>query len=143
MMYRVEAMTKESYHEYMCGGNNYGVRNLDIEAISKEDAINRAKQENKNLIINEKYVLSFEEITQKKEKEKANRIAFEKAEQERKEKRLAKEIEKANKMGLTLDEYKKLQSQTRKIKRLEKEITQLEKELAFKKNILNNIKNAD
>lgn len=59
------------------------------------------------------------------------RVAREKA--ERKAKREAKEAEKAAAAGMTVTEYKVAKAKATKRKRLEKEIAELEKELAAKR----------
>ena len=130
-IYRVERMTERSYHSYMCGSNEYGpVEHLNIEADSKEEAIKKA--EKKGFVVNS-YVRTLEEI---EEEEKAREERFRQIEEEakaRKEKRLAKEVEKAKAAGMTVEEYRKDKAHKAYIKRLEREIDDLEKELIEKR----------
>lgn len=66
---------------------------------------------------------TFDERTAEIEAEKAEKRA----------KRDAKEAKKAEKMGLSLDEYKREKAKNAKIRRLEKEIEKLEKDLDEKR----------
>ena len=69
--YRVQMMTENDYHAYMCGSNYYRTDYYDVEAEDKAEAIEIAKRNNPSYRINESYV---EEIAQliyiKSEKDK-------------------------------------------------------------------------
>jgi uncharacterized protein with von Willebrand factor type A (vWA) domain len=60
--YRIEMMNNASFHNYMCGGNNYRVDYYDVEANNVEQALAIAKQDNPNYHINAGFV---SEITEK------------------------------------------------------------------------------
>lgn len=54
--YRIEMMNDASYHNYMCGGNNYRVDYYDVEADGTEQALAIAKQDNPSYHINAAFV---------------------------------------------------------------------------------------
>lgn len=58
--YRVEMMTVKSYGAYMSGSNNYYVKTVEIEAETVAEAIEKAKKENADMVINENYVKKVE-----------------------------------------------------------------------------------
>ena len=62
MIYRVEMMDRGSYHEFMTGGYNYRVQYFEIEAETAEEALAIAKTNNPNLVANEGYVRTVEEL---------------------------------------------------------------------------------
>ena len=51
-LYRVEYMSGDSYNNYMCGGNNYCVNEIDILAESGEEALKIVKENKPNVVIN-------------------------------------------------------------------------------------------
>jgi hypothetical protein len=55
-IYRIEMMNNASFHNYMCGGNNYRVDYYDVEADSAEQALVIAKQDNPSYHINDGFV---------------------------------------------------------------------------------------
>ena len=59
--YRIEMMTNASFHNYMCGGNNYRVEYYDVDADTAEQAAAIAKQDNPNYHINDGYVCEIAE----------------------------------------------------------------------------------
>ena len=70
-IYRIEMMNETSYHNYMCGGNNYRVDYYDVEADNVEQALAIAKQDNPSYCINAGFVREIAEkhyITSEKDK---------------------------------------------------------------------------
>lgn len=59
--YRIEMMNDASFHNYMCGGNNYRVDYYDVDADTAEQAVAIAKRDNPNYHINEGYVREIAE----------------------------------------------------------------------------------
>lgn len=130
-IYRVERMTETNYNRYMCGSNEYGpVEYLNIEADSKEEAIKKA--EKKGYVVND-YVITLEEVERQERERQERWERYEAEEKAKKEKRLAKEAEKAKAAGMTVEEYRKDKAHKAYIKRLEREIDELEKELIEKR----------
>jgi hypothetical protein len=60
-IYRIEMMTEASYHNYMCGGNNYRVDYYDVEAESAEQAVAIAKQDNPSYYVNAGFIREIAE----------------------------------------------------------------------------------
>ena len=128
--YRVEMMTKEEYSKMMRGEIWYHVDHANIEAETVAEAIETAHRLNPDMVINEGFVKTLEEIEAEK-KLAEERWAEEKAKKEAtKAKRLANEIAKAEAEGLTLDEYKAKKNHERKIKTAEKAVAEAKKALA-------------
>ena len=128
--YRLEMMIKEEYDKMMRGEIWYHVDNAIIEAETIAEAIEKAHRMNPDMVINEGFVKTLEEIeAEKKLAEK--RWAEEKAKKEAdKAKRLANEIAKAEAEGLTLSEYRAKKNHERKIRTAEKAVTEAKKKLA-------------
>lgn len=59
--YRIEMMNDASFHNYMCGGNNYQVDYYDVEADNAEQALAIAKQDNPSYHINASFVREIAE----------------------------------------------------------------------------------
>ena len=89
-IYRIEMMTKSDYHEYMMGGYSYWGCKIDIEANTADDAVEIAKSNNPEMIINTDYVWTVAELEEMKAKKMAEREAYLKAEKERKAKAKAR-----------------------------------------------------
>ncbi len=138
--YRLEMMTKEEYDKMMRGEIWYHVDHTIIEAETIAEAIETAHRMNPDMVINEGFVKTLEEIeAEKKLAEK--RWAEEKAKKEAdKAKRLANEIAKAEAEGLTLGEYKAKKNHERKIRTAEKAVAEAEKALAEAKKRLEELK---
>jgi hypothetical protein len=138
--YRIEMMAKGDYHEYMVGGYNYRVHRVDIEANTAEEAVEVAKSNNPEMVINTDYIRTVAELEEMEAKRKAESEAYWKAEEERKAKAKAhkeeREKAKAEALGLTVEEYKAKKSQEKKANNLREKIAELEKELARAKRAL-------
>lgn len=126
-IYRVQRMTETSFHNYMGGGYNFSVENLDILAETAEEAIKLAEKE--GYVVNKGYVRTLAEI----EAENARRIAEAEAkaakEKASKERKMAREAEKANALGLTAEEYKRYKKDKAIAKKLPVEIAECEEEM--------------
>jgi predicted RNase H-like nuclease (RuvC/YqgF family) len=133
-LYRIEMMTRSSYHNMMTGSNNYSVRKVDIEADTPNKAIEIAKANAPGMIINEEYIKTVVELEEKEAKRRAEIEAYRKAEEEKKLKakarKEAREAEKAAELGLTITEYKVKLKHDKKVREVEKRITALKEELA-------------
>lgn len=128
--YRLEMMTKEEYNKMMRGDIWYHVNYATIEAETVAEAIEMAHRMNPEMIINEGFVKTLEELEAAKKLVEESR-AKEKAKKEaEKAKRLANEIAKAEAEGLTLAEYKAKKSHERKIRAAEKAVAEAKKALA-------------
>ena len=60
-IYRIEMMNEASYHNYMCGENNYRVDYYDVEADNAEQALAIAKQDNPSYYVNAGFVREIAE----------------------------------------------------------------------------------
>jgi hypothetical protein len=145
--YRIEMMTTNHYHNFMMGGNNYWVDKVDIEANTAEEAIEIAKKNNPEMIINTNYVKTVAELEEMEAKRKAEWEAHLKAEEEKKEKAKARKIErekaKAEELGLTIEEYRVKVKHDKKVRDTEKRIATLKMELAKEEEYLKKLlKNA-
>ena len=145
--YRIEMMTAKHYHEFMMGGNNYWVDRIDIEANTAEEAIEIAKKNNPEMVINTDYVKTVAELEEMEAKRKAEFEARLKAEEEKKAKAKARKLErekaKAEELGLTIEEYKAKVKHDKKVRDAEKRIAELKMELAKEEKYLKNLlKNA-
>ena len=132
--YRIEMMTTNNYHKFMTGGNNYWVDKVDVEANTAEEAIEIAKKNNPEMVINTNYVKTVVELEEIKAKEDAEFEARLKAEEEKKAKAKARKVErekeKAKALGLTIEEYKAKVKHDKKVRDTEKRIAALKVELA-------------
>ena len=130
--YRIEMMTSESYHNYMCGSNNYFIKTIEVEADSKEEAIAIVKAKNKenndDYVINDKYVITVEEYEKTEAEKKAKWEAYEKAQAEKR----AKRRERENQPGVKAKRnYKRANTEIEKAK---KEIETLKRKIAYYEN---------
>ena len=137
--YRVEMMTRGDYHEYMIGGHNYRIRKVDIEANTAEEAVEIAKKNNPEMIVNV-YVRTVAEL----EELEAKRMAEYEAEEEKKAKEKARKAErekaKAEALGLTVEEYKAKVKHDKKVRDTEARIAALKAELAKEEKYLEKLK---
>ena len=120
-------MTYSDYCHYMSGGYNFSVENLHIEAESPEEAVKMAEAE--GYMVNKNYVKTVAELEAEEAARKAYidaEIAKEKAAKARK---AAREAEKAEAMGMTVEEYKTYKKKVALLKKLPKEITEVENEI--------------
>ncbi len=142
--YRIEMMTRGDFHEMMTGGYNYWVRKDDIEANSAEEAVEIAKRNNPDLVINVDYVRTVAELEEKEAKRLAEREAYWKAEEEKKAKAKARKAErekaKAEALGLTVEEYKAKVKHDKKVRDTEARIAALKAELAKEEKYLEELK---
>ncbi len=137
--YRVERMKHADYIAYMGGAYNYDVEVVEVQAETAEEAA--AKAAAVGYTVNEGYIKTVEEIAaEDAAREAAYQARQEKAEA-RKEKRLATEMRKAQDAGMTVEEYRKAKARKAQITRLEREIAELEKQLANKKALLEKVRN--
>ena len=138
--YRIEMMTTNNYHKFMTGGNNYWVDKVDVEANTAEEAIEIAKKNNPEMVINNNYVKTVVELEEIKEKEEEEFEAWLKDEEEKKARAKARkaerEKEKAEALGLTIEEYKAKVKHDKKVRDTEKRIAALKVELAKEENYL-------
>lgn len=126
-IYNVQRMTYNDYCNYMSGGYNFSVENLHIEAESPEEAVKMAEVE--GYMVNKNYVKTVAELEAEEAARKAYidaEIAKEKAAKARK---AAREAEKAEAMGMTVEEYKTYKKKVALLKKLPKEITEVENEI--------------
>ena len=126
-IYNVQRMTYSDYCNYMGGGHDFSVENLHIEAESPEEAVKMAEAE--GYMVNKNYVKTVAELEAEEVARKAYidaEIAKEKAAKARK---AAREAEKAEAMGMTVEEYKTYKKKVALLKKLPKEITEVENEI--------------
>ena len=126
-LYRVERATENDYHDMMCGSLNYSIDKVDIEAESPEEAIKLAEKE--GYVVNKSYVKTVAEL-EAKEAAFWARMDEERAKEEAaKARKAAREAEKAEAMGMTVEEYKTYKKKVALLKKLPKEITEVENEI--------------
>lgn len=142
-IYRIEMMTKASYHEFMTGGYNYAVDYVNVEAETAELALDFAKRNYGEYIINEAYIPTVEELEAEAKKKQERQEAAHREAEEKKAKAKARKEErekaKAEELGLTLEEYKAKVKHDKKIQLAEKEIKRLKIELAKAEKYLENL----
>jgi hypothetical protein len=142
--YRIEMMTETDYHDYMCGGYNYWVHKVDIEANTAEEAVAIAKNSNPKMVINTNYVRTVAELEAMEAKRVAEREAYRKAEEEKKarakDRKAEREKAKAEALGLTIEEYKAKVKRDRKVRDTEARIAALKAELAKEERYLEELK---
>ena len=135
MLYFVERMSIDNYHEMMTGGYNYSVEHLEIEAESKEEAVEKAQKT--GYYVNDGYVLSLEEVEAKRARAREEARKEEERKQRAKERKAEREKAKAEAQGLTVEEYKHLKNRERKMKRMEANVRELEEALDRAREALN------
>lgn len=144
MLYRIEMMSKNDYHDYMTGGYNYSVRKIDIEADTAEEALEIAKKNNPYMVFNESYVRTVAELEELKAKRNAEYKAQLKAKAEKADKAKARKAErekaKAEALGLTVEEYKAKVKHDKKVRDAEARIAELKAELAKEEKYLEELK---
>lgn len=142
--YRIEMMDTRSYNEYMTGGYNYTVQYFEIEAETAEEALAIAKSNNPNLVANEGYIRTVEELEAARKASEAEWEARCKAEEEKKAKAKARKEErekaKAEELGLTVEEYRAKVKHEKKVRAAEAEVERLKAELAKAEKYLENLK---
>lgn len=138
MKFIIKMRTAAQYHDYMMGGNGDGYSIIEVEAISKYEAMTKAEKAYPNMVICEHMVKTLAEVErEREEREKSIREYREERERQALKKHL-KEIEKANSKGLTLEEYKeakRIEANYKRhltaIKKATEEIARLEKEIKY------------
>lgn len=142
--YRIEMMDRYSYNEFMMGGYNYKVQYFEIEAETAEEALAIAKSNNPDLVANEGYIRTVEELEAERKAREARWEATRKAEEEKKAKAQArkeeKEKAKAEELGLTVEEYKAKVKHEKKVRTAEAEVERIKAELAKAEKYLENLK---
>ena len=126
--FRVEAMNKKDYANYMCGGNAFAVKVVEIEANDKEEARAKAMEMlGDDYVVND-YVEAVEDYEARKAEEKARREAEELAREEAKAKakarREANELAKAEAEGLDLEAYRNKVKKEAKIRKAERDLAE-------------------
>ena len=139
--YVIEMMDNQSYAIYMGGGFNYDVEKVTVPANSAEEAIEKARCDHPEMIINTSYVRTVEELAEEKARIAAEADARHQKEEAKKARRLANEKAKAEAAGMTVEEYRAEQRRKRKIRETEREIAQMEENLANLKKYLEKLKN--
>ena len=139
MLYRIEMMSKNDYHNYMTGGYNYSVRSIDIEANTAEEALEIAKKNNPYMVFNESYVRTVAELEELEAKRNAEYKAQLKAKAEKADKAKARKA-KAEALGLTVEEYKAKVKHDKKVRDAEARIAELKAELAKEEKYLEELK---
>lgn len=140
-IYRVERATEANYHSMMSGSMNYSIEKLDIEAETPEEAVKLAQKD--GYVVNKEYVKTVAELEAEAAKWQAYFEAERAKEEAAKARKIAREVEKAEAMGLTVEEYKRYKKDKAIAKKLpaeiaecEAEIERLKKEIARKRNYL-------
>lgn len=128
--YTLEALTINNYHEMMSGNPMLAFPLIiTLEANSKEEAITIAKAQYKGYVINEKYVLSAEEIAEREVQKIAREEQYRLEEEAKAIRRANNELAKAEAMGMTLEEYKEYKKEIANRKRYETEIKKAKAEI--------------
>lgn len=140
-IYRVERATEANYHSMMSGSMNYSIEKLNIEAETPEEAVKLAQKD--GYVVNKEYVKTVAELEAEAAKWQAYFEAERAKEEAAKARKIAREAEKAEAMGLTVEEYKRYKKDKAIAKKLpaeiaecEAEIERLKKEIARKRNYL-------
>lgn len=127
--YKIEMMDKRSFNNYMGGYWDYSIKKIDIEAETTEEAVAIAKAKYPEMVINEKWVKTLEELAAIE----AEKIAEAKAEAEKeaakKARKAEREAAKAAEMGLTVEEYAERKKLAAKARRYENEAAKMEAEI--------------
>ena len=137
--YRVERMKFGDYIAYLAGAHNYDVEVVEIQAETTAEAAKKAAAV--GYTVNEGYIKTVEEIAAEDAAREAAYQARQAKAEARKEKRLATEMRKAQEAGMTIEEYRKAKARKAQRTRLEKEIAELERQLANKKALLEKVRN--
>lgn len=144
MTYRIEMMDLRSYNEYMTGGYNYTVQRFEIKAETAEEALAIAKSNHPDLIANESYVRTVEELEAARKASEAEWEARCKAKEEKTAKAKARKEErekaKAEEFGLTVEEYRAKVKHEKKVRTAEAEVERLKAELTKAERYLENLK---
>lgn len=127
--YKIEMMSMDSFNRYMGGYWDYSVEKIDIEAETAEEAVAIAKAKRPEMVINEGWVKTLEELAAIE----AEKIAEAKAEAEKeaakKARKAEREATKAAEMGLTVEEYTERKKLAAKARRYENEAEKMEAEI--------------
>lgn len=104
-IYKIEMMDMRSFNNYMGGYWNYSVKKIDIEAETPEEAVAIAKARYPEMVINEGWVKTLEELTAIEAEKVAKTKANIEKEAAKKAHKAEREAAKAAEMGLTVEEY--------------------------------------
>ena len=135
MVYLVQRMTIDSYHEMMQGGYFYNLETLEIEAESKEEAVKKAQKD--GYVVNDGYVIDKAKAEEAEARAEARAREREEKERKAKERKAEREKAKAEAQGLTLEEYKHLKNRERKLKKMQANVRELEEALDRAREALN------
>ena len=127
-----ERMSVEDYRRMMRGDYGYSFFKETIEAETAEEARAKIEALYPAFVVNS-YVITLEVAEAKAKAEKEAFEALLRKEEEQKQKRIETEKRRAAAEGLTVEELRKARAKKAKITKLEKEIAELEKPLAYKK----------
>lgn len=141
--YRVQHMTKESYHRYMCGYNDgFRIENEWVEACDPDEAKAIVRYRFPDHVIND-YVESKEEIEEGKRKIQEAIAERDRKDEEKKARKAQNELRHAEEMGMALEQYQVFKShQTtarrykREIENAKAQIKDLEEEIRRKENYI-------
>ena len=138
-MFRIEMMTKDDYRAFMAGGYNYTVKYFDIEAETGENALAIAKANNPELVANEGYIRTVEELETARKKWEAICKAKEEKRIATKVRKEEREKAKAEELGLTVEEYRIKIKHEKKVRTAKAEIERLKAELEKAEKYLENL----
>ncbi len=128
----VQRMSQKDYGAMLSGSYSYHVINETVEAETTEEAIAKVKAEHPDYQVNP-YVRTLEEVEAQKEAESKKAEEYQRREEEKKQKRVEAERRRAEAEGLTVEELRKQRAKKAKISKLNREIAELEKALAYKR----------
>lgn len=130
MKYELTLMSPIDYDRYM-SGSPYSTTVITIPANSEQEAIDWAHAVHTGSIV--AYVRSEKELAEITKANHDNALAAEMEREHRETVKRNREARKAMELGITVEEYHKMENRKRYIQRLNNEIAKLEKELDSKK----------
>lgn len=130
--YTLERMTTNDYYAYMSGSLfGYTVERIEIEAKDIANAITLASAD--GYVVNRHSVTTVEQYRAELKAKTDEQAEYAKKEAEKKAHKAELEMKKAEAMGLTVEEYRKEKSRQASIRRITKEIEELEEQLKEKR----------
>lgn len=130
--YTLERMTTNDYYAYMSGSLfGYTVERIEIEAKDIANAITLASAG--GYVVNRHSVTTVEQYRAELKAKTDEQAEYAKKEAEKKAHKAELEMKKAEAMGLTVEEYRKEKSRQASIRRITKEIEELEEQLKEKR----------
>lgn len=127
--YKIEMMDMGSFNNYMSGNWNYHVEKINIEAETAEEAVAIAKAQYPEMVINEGWVKTLEELAAIEAEKAAEAKANAEKEAAKKARKAEREAAKAAEMGLTIEEYAERKKLAAKARRYESEAAKMEAEI--------------